>query len=74
MNSYITRITKSKNKDKYNYEYFDMDNKKLNLSIVKSLLSNLYIPPAYKDVKINLNKNEKILSIGYDDKNIPQYI
>jgi DNA topoisomerase-1 len=51
-----------------------MDNNKLNLSIVKSLLSNLYIPPAYRDVKINLNKNEKILAIGYDDKNRPQYI
>ena len=32
------------------------------------------MPPAYDDVKINLNKKAKVLAIGYDNKNRPQYI
>ena len=74
MEEYITRVLKYKRKDKYNYEYLDMKGNHINKSIIKRLLNGLYIPPSYKDVKINLNKKEKVLAIGYDEKNRPQYI
>ena len=74
MKEYITRCIKSKRKDKYVYEYFDMNNQKVNSVIAKKAIQNLYIPPAYDDVKINLNQNEKVLAIGYDEKQRPQYI
>lgn len=74
MKEYITRKIKYKRKDKYTYEYLDMKGNYINQTIVKRLLDGLYIPPAYKDVKINLNKNEKVLAIGYDEKGRPQYI
>ena len=74
MKEYITRCIKSKRKDKYKYEYLDIRGNHINNQIIKRLLEGLYIPPAYKDVKINLNKNDKILAIGYDEKDRPQYI
>jgi len=74
MKEYITRKIKSKRKDKYNYEYFDMNDNRVNSIIAKKAIQNLYIPPAYRDVKINLNQNEKVLAIGYDEKQRPQYI
>ena len=74
MKEYITRCIKSKRKDKYTYEYFDHKNNPVDKSIVKRLLDGLYIPPAYRDVKINLNKKDKVLAIGYDEKQRPQYI
>jgi len=74
MKEYIIRKIKSKRKDKYNYEYLDHKNNHLNKTIVKRLLEGLYIPPAYRDVKINLNKKDKVLAIGYDEKDRPQYI
>ena len=49
----------------------------LSFIYIKSLwtyINDLYIPPSYKDVKINLNKNEKVLAIGYDNKGRSQYI
>tara|TARA_E500000178_G_C16931609_1_gene711982 strand:- start:53 stop:1027 length:975 start_codon:yes stop_codon:yes gene_type:complete len=74
MKEYIIRNIKSRRKDKYTYEYLDHRNNHIDKSIVTKLLEGLYIPPAYKDVKINLNKNEKVLAIGYDEKDRPQYI
>ena len=74
MKEYITRKIKYKRKDKYTYEYLDMKGNLINESIIKRLLDGLYIPPAYRDVKINLNKNNKVLAIGYDEKDRPQYI
>ena len=74
MKEYITRKIKYKRKDKYTYEYLDMKGNLINESIIKRLLDGLYIPPAYRDVKINLNKNYKVLAIGYDEKDRPQYI
>ena len=38
------------------------------------LKKGLYIPPAYDNVKINLCKDQKVLAIGYDNKQRPQYI
>ena len=74
MKEYIVRKIKSKYKDKYTYEYLDQQGSKINKDLVKRLLEGFYIPPAYKDVKINLNKNDKVLAIGYDEKDRPQYI
>ncbi len=74
MKEYITRHIKSKYKNNYKYEYLDNRNNHINKYIVKKLLDGLYIPPAYDDVKINLNKKDKVLAIGYDEKNRPQYI
>jgi len=74
MKEYITRSIKSKRKDKYTYEYFNHKNNPVDKSIVKRLLKCLYIPPAYRDVKINLNQKDKVLAIGYDEKDRPQYI
>jgi DNA topoisomerase I len=74
MKEYIIRKIKSKHKDKYKYKYLDKHNSKINSSKVKKILEGLYISPAYDDVKINLNKNDKVLAIGYDEKKRPQYI
>ena len=79
MKEYIVRRIKSKRIDtkgntKYNYEYLDKNNKSIDKSVAKRLLEGLYIPPAYNDVKINLNQLEKVLAIGYDEKGRPQYI
>jgi DNA topoisomerase-1 len=74
MKEYIIRKIKSKHKDKYKYEYLDCKGNHINQSILKRLLEGLYISPAYDDVKINLNKKEKVLAIGYDEKQRPQYI
>jgi DNA topoisomerase I len=74
MKDYIVRKIKSKRKDKYTYEYLDKRNCKIHQSVVKRLLEGFYISPAYKDVKINLNKKDKVLAIGYDEKDRPQYI
>jgi DNA topoisomerase-1 len=74
MKEYIIRKIKSKRKDKYKYEYLDMNNQKVNSIVAKKAIQNLYIPPAYDDVKINLNQKEKVLAIGYDEKQRPQYI
>ena len=74
MKDYIIRKTKSKRQGKYTYEYFDINGTKIEKSIVKNISAGLYIPPAYTDVKINMNRKDKVLAIGYDDKNRPQYI
>ena len=79
MKDYIVRKIKSKRIDKRkntknNYEYLDKQNKSIDKSVAKRLLEGLYIPPAYNDVKINLNQLEKVLAIGYDEKGRPQYI
>lgn len=74
MDDYILRVTKSKKNDKYNYVYYDKRGNQIDKSVANKCIEGLYIPPAYDDVKINLNKKEKVLAIGYDDKKRPQYI
>ena len=41
---------------------------------IDKYVEGVYIPPAYDNVKINLNKKAKVLAIGYDDKSRPQYV
>ena len=74
MKDYIIRkITSNKNK-KYTYEYFDKKGNKPTDSIIKLCLSGIYISPALDNVKINTNKNDKVLAIGYDTKRRGQYV
>jgi DNA topoisomerase-1 len=72
MNSYILRKIKYKRNNKYKYEYFDDKNKKISENKANKYLKNIYIPPAYDNVKINKKKG-KILAIGIDTKGRKQY-
>jgi DNA topoisomerase-1 len=74
MKEYIKRTIKKKRKDKYTYDYRDKDNNKVNSKVADKATDSIYIPPAYDDVKINLNQKEKVLAIGYDEKQRPQYV
>jgi len=74
MDDYITRIIKHNRNQKYSYLYFDKNNNKVDPKIVDLCLQGLYISPAHNNVKINLNKKDKILAIGYDKKGRPQYV
>ena len=69
MRNYIIRKIKTKRKNNYTHTYTDKKGK----SIKKPKL-NVYIAPAYRDVRINLNPNAKVLAIGKDDRDRPQYI
>ena len=67
MNQYFVR-------KKYNksFKYYDKIGNIIPKSSINKYLT-FYIPPGYDDVKINMKKN-KVLAIGYDDKDRPQYI
>ena len=70
MNNYIIR----KKTDKQ-FIYTDKNNTIIkDKKYINNILKNIYIPPSYNNVKININKNEKILAIGIDTKNRNQYI
>ena len=70
---YIIRNIKGKRKDKYIHEYTDKRGNKLNKKEYEPLLKNLYIAPAYDNVKINRHNNDKVLAIGTDDRGRQQY-
>lgn len=69
MRNYIIRKIKTKRQNNYTHTYTDKRGK-----TIKKPKLNFYIAPAYRDVKIDLNPNAKILAIGRDDRNRPQYI
>ena len=70
MKNYILRKKKGKG-----YTFFDKRNNIIkNQKTIDDALEGLYLPPAYDDVKINLNKKAKVLAIGYDNKNRSQYV
>ena len=69
----IRRIVYNRN-NKYKYKYFDKNNRPVSHKTVIQYIQNLYIPPAYDDVKINKNNKSKILAIGKDSKGRLQYI
>ncbi len=75
MNNYIIRKITKRSSNKIYHKFYD---KKMNeichKPTLKSITEGIYIPPAYDNVKINLNKNQKIRAIGYDVKKRPQYI
>jgi len=70
MRNYVLR----KKRGKSNI-FFDKRGKQLtDKKYIEECVSGVYIPPAYDNVKINLNKKAKVLAIGYDDKDRPQYV
>ena len=73
-NYYIRKIkNKQKTKKNINHIYSDKNGKQVSKRTIKPYL-NMYIAPAYDNVKINMNTNAKVLAIGYDERDRPQYI
>ena len=73
-NFIIRKITKRIGKKYYHKYYNKMGNEIKDKNKIKQVISGIYIAPAYKDVKINLDKKNKILAIGYDNKGRAQYV
>ena len=73
MKDYVIRKIKGKKGKEYIHEYTDKRGKSLSKKEYGDLLKDLYIAPAYDNVKINKNKNDKVLAIGTDDKGRKQY-
>ena len=57
MHNYIIRKIKTKKRNNYTHIYIDKNGK-----TIKKPKLNVYIAPAYRDVRINLNPNAKVLS------------
>lgn len=75
MENYIIRKISKKVGKKYYHKYYKKDNSEIkSKKEINEIISGIYIAPAYKDVKINLNKNSKVLAIGYDEKGRSQYV
>tara|TARA_B100001094_G_C18072813_1_gene741020 strand:- start:210 stop:1208 length:999 start_codon:yes stop_codon:yes gene_type:complete len=75
MEQYIVRKITKTIKDKYYHKFYDKRDKELkDKKYIDNIIQGLYIPPAYDNVKININKSHKIRAIGYDTKDRPQYI
>lgn len=68
MDNYIIRKVKNDKK----YEYYDTYNEKIINKDILNKLYSIYIPPAYKDVKIYLDKD--LLATGMNDAGRTQYI
>ena len=75
MKNYYIRKIKNKQKTKKNINHINSDKngKQVSKRTIKPYL-NMYIAPAYDNVKINMNTNAKVLAIGYDERDRPQYI
>jgi len=75
MKNYILRKIINNSSKEINYNFFDKRNNIIkNQKIIDDALEGLPLPPAYDDVKINLNKKAKVLAIGYDNKMRAQYV
>ena len=73
MKRYIVRTIKRKRQNSYTYDYTDRNGKPVSQETIRKVTNALYIPPAQDNVQINLNKHEKVLAIGYDEKGRSQY-
>ena len=73
MQNYYIRKIKTKKKNSIKHEYKDKNGKTVSKRTLEPYLK-VYIAPAYDNVKINKNLNAKVLAIGYDEKERPQYI
>jgi len=62
-----------KTKKNINHIYTDKNGKRVSKKTIQPYLK-MYIAPAYDNVKINKNMNAKVLAIGYDERDRPQYI
>jgi len=56
------------------YEYLNNSGDKITDKNIIEYIKSLKIPPAYEDVKINSNRNAKLLATGFDVKGKKQYI
>ena len=75
MEDYIIRKISKKRDNKYYHKYYDKKGKEIkDKNYVQKIISDIYISPAYNDVKINLKKTAKVRAIGYDTEKRPQYI
>ena len=75
MEDYIIRKISKKRDNKYYHKYYDKKGKEIkDKKYVQKIISDIYISPAYNDVKINLKKTAKVRAIGYDTEKRPQYI
>jgi len=68
-----TKGKKNKTKKNINHIYTDKNGKRVSKKTIQPYLK-MYIAPAYDNVKINKNMNAKVLAIGYDERDRPQYI
>jgi DNA topoisomerase I len=73
MKSYIVRTIKRKRGTTYTYEYRDTRGNIVSQRNVNEATKGFYLPPALDKVKINLQKNAKVLAIGNDEKGRSQY-
>ena len=57
------------------YKYYNKQGREIKIdNKLKEFVSKNYIPPAYKDVKINLKATADVYAIGIDDKGRKQYL
>tara|TARA_B100001094_G_scaffold333398_1_gene411449 strand:- start:2294 stop:3298 length:1005 start_codon:yes stop_codon:yes gene_type:complete len=75
MDNYIVRKISEVRKKKYYHKYYDKDDNELkDNKLINFLKKGIYIPPAYDNVRINYDINDKVRAIGYDTKDRSQYI
>lgn len=75
MENFIVRKIWRKIGKKYNHKYYDKNDKEIkNKKKIEEAVKGVYIAPAYDNVRINLEKDQNVLAIGYDDKNRSQYV
>ena len=75
MEKYIVRKILRKVGKKYKHKYYDKNDKEIkDKQKIETAIKGVYIAPAYDNVKINLDKEDKVLAIGYDEKGRPQYV
>jgi len=75
MEKYIVRKILRKVGKKYKHKYYDKNDKEIkDKQKIETAIKGVYIAPAYDNVKINLDKEDKVLAIGYDEKGRSQYV
>ena len=75
MEKYIVRKILRKVGKKYKHKYYDKNDKEIkDKQKIETAIKGVYIAPAYDNVKINLDKEDKVLVIGYDEKGRSQYV
>jgi DNA topoisomerase I len=73
MKHFIKRTIKKRYGKKIKHEY-TYKSKVIHKSEYNKYIKDIYIPPAYDDVKISKDITEKVLAIGTDEKGRKQYI
>lgn len=68
------KVVRSRGPYNKDYEYRNSRGSKITNKDILEYIKSLKIPPAYEDVKINLNKNAKLLVTGHDIKGKKQYM